>query len=325
MSNVAIFVPHIGCPGQCAFCNQHIISGEHRRVSAKDVQCILEKALEHEHHAAHQIAFFGGSFTAMEREYMRALLEATVPYRDAFAGIRISTRPDAIDEDILSFLKSYGVVAIELGAQSMDNEVLRLNRRGHTAEDVERASRLISENGFELGLQMMTGLYGDTDQKALETARRFVALAPASVRIYPTVVLEGTELDRLYKAGVYTPQSVEQAVELCVQLMEIFEQAEIRIIRLGLHESEEVKGKMTAGAYHPAFKELCLARLYYNAAAAQLADKPQGAYTLAVGPRYLSQMIGQNKENIQKFAAAGYTIRVMADNTLAAYQVKITD
>ena len=205
----------------------------------------------------------------------------------------------------------------------MDDEVLRLNRRGHTAEDVERASRLIRAGGFELGLQMMTGLYGDTPEKAVDTAKRFVALNPQTVRIYPTVVLEGTELDRLYKAGAYTPQTVEQAVELCVRLIPIFEDAGIRIIRLGLHASEDVGGKKTAGAYHPAFRELCMARIYYDNALSVLEGLPEGAYTLAVGSGHVSQMTGQKKENIKKLAAAGYAVRIREDSRLPAYRVKI--
>ncbi|MBE6818466.1 MAG: radical SAM protein [Ruminococcaceae bacterium] len=323
MSNIAIFVPHAGCPQCCSFCNQHVIAGQQHRVCAADVTAALERALQNPHHRDNQIAFFGGSFTAMDRAYMRELLEATVPYREAFAGIRLSTRPDAIDREVLSFLKPYGVAAIELGAQSMDDSVLALNRRGHTAADVVRAAALIKEAGVELGLQMMTGLYGDTDEKAIATAKGIAALQPATVRIYPTVVLEGTELDRLYKSGQYTPQSVEQAVKLCVKLMRIFEEANIRIIRVGLHASEELSGKRTAGAYHPAFKELCLAQMYYENALALLRELPQGRYTLAVGSRYLSQMAGQKKENIRKLLQAGYAVKIVPEAALEAYEVKI--
>ncbi|MBR0414449.1 MAG: radical SAM protein [Clostridia bacterium] len=323
MSNIAVFVPHAGCPQCCSFCNQHIIAGQQQALRAADVSAVLETALQNPQHRENQIAFFGGSFTAMDRAYMRELLEATVPYRSEFAGIRISTRPDAINPEVLAFLKPYGVAAIELGAQSMDNTVLALNRRGHTAADVVQAATLIKEAGFELGLQMMTGLYGDTDEKAIATAKSIAALQPATVRIYPTVVLEGTELDRLYKSGQYTPQSVEQAVALCVKLMRIFEEADIRIIRVGLHASEDLRGKRTAGAYHPALKELCLAQMYYEKALALLQEQPQGAYTLAVGSRYLSQMAGQKKENIRKLLQAGYAVKIVPDASLEAYQVKI--
>ena len=148
MSNVAIFVPHAGCPCQCSFCNQKVISGHTEPVSAASVTHILQKALENPRHRENQIAFFGGSFTAIDRDLMRELLEATVPFQSEFAGIRISTRPDAIDEEVLSFLKPYGVQAIELGAQSMQNSVLALNRRGHTARDVVRRANWLKSTGL---------------------------------------------------------------------------------------------------------------------------------------------------------------------------------
>ncbi|MBQ6381594.1 MAG: radical SAM protein [Clostridia bacterium] len=325
MSNVAIFAAHEGCPQHCSFCNQHVIAGQQKKVCAEDVTAALQIALQNPRHRENQIAFFGGSFTAMEKRDMQELLEATVPFRAQFAGIRISTRPDAVNTDILAFLKQYDVRAIELGAQSMDDTVLALNRRGHTAADVVRAAELIKAEGFELGLQMMTGLYGDSPQKTFATARQLIALQPATVRIYPTVVLEGTELDGLYQAGLFIPQSLEQAVEECAALMPLFEQAGIRIIRMGLHDSEEVKGKRTAGAYHPAFRELCQAKRYFEAASAALEGLPHGSYVLAVGSKYLSQMAGQKKENLRKLQAQGYQVKIIPDAALSAYQVKIVN
>ena len=325
MSNVAIFVAHEGCRHCCSFCDQHVISGSTGRVSGEEVRRILEKALENPQHRENQIAFFGGSFTAIERDYMAELLEATVPFREAFNGIRISTRPDAVDAEILSFLKGYGVQAIELGAQSMDDEVLRLNRRGHSAADVVRASKMIRDAGFELGLQMMTGLYGDSEKKALQTARALIALHPATVRIYPTVVLEGTELAELYRQGVYQAQSLEEAVALCVKLIPLFEEAGVRIIRLGLHESEQVASRRVAGAYHPAFRELCLSRIYYEKAMDLLSKQEKGEYTLNVAPAALSQMIGQHKENLHRFAAAGYQVKVRSSAALGRYEIQIEE
>lgn len=323
MSNVSIFVAHEGCPHLCSFCNQHIISGQRERVTKEAVTEILNRAIETGGESKNQIAFFGGSFTAIPHEYMRELLGATVPFKAKFNGIRISTRPDCIDEEILDFLKAYDVRAIELGAQSMDDEVLLLNRRGHTAKDVIKASELIKAKGFELGLQMMTGLYGDTDEKAILTAKRLASLKPATVRIYPTVVLKGTELDRLYKSGEFSPQSVEEASDLCVKLIPIFENAGIKIIRLGLHASEGVEGEMSAGAYHPAFKELCLGKIYLNNALKALENRQKGAVTLAVGERYVSQMAGQKKINISALKEMGYDVKIKADSFLKEYEVKV--
>ncbi|MBR7061045.1 MAG: radical SAM protein [Eubacterium sp.] len=189
--NISIFVPHLGCPKQCSFCNQKTITGKQNQPTPEDVEKALETALKRRGYE-YEIAFFGGSFTAIDRQYMISLLEAAFPYIEngSVKGIRISTRPDCIDTETLDILKKYGVSSIELGAQSMDDEVLQANLRGHTAKDVENASKLIKEYGFELGLQMMTGLYKDTDEKAIETAKKIIALKPETVRIYPTVVLK---------------------------------------------------------------------------------------------------------------------------------------
>ena len=164
-----------------------------------------------------EIAFFGGSFTAIDRFYMLSLLEAAKPYLSRFHGIRLSTRPDYIDEEVLALLKAYGVTAIELGAQSMDNSVLELNQRGHTAEDVINAARLIRSHGFSLGLQMMTGLYGAAPETDIATAEQFIAIHPDTVRVYPTVIMRGTELATLYQNGDFVPYTPEQSVEFGVK------------------------------------------------------------------------------------------------------------
>ena len=192
-----------------------------------------------------EIAFFGGSFTAVDKEYRRALLYAASEYvkefPEQYAGIRCSTRPDCIDENIMDELMLYGVTAVELGAQSMNDEVLGANLRGHTAEDVRRASRLIKSYGIELGLQMMTGLYKDKPSYCIETAREFAELKADTVRIYPTVILKGTMLDDLRKQGLYESFSFEETVDLCAELLLFFEEKNIPVIRLGLHASEGVE------------------------------------------------------------------------------------
>ncbi len=202
--NAALFVPHEGCPHRCSFCNQKTISGQSKRLTKNDIDEVAAIAAKGNYDRKNsEIAFFGGSFTAIDRDYMTYLLESAYPYvrEGLFGGIRCSTRPDAIDEEILSILKKYGVTAIELGAQSMSDHVLAMNERGHTAEDVVRASSLIRENGFELGLQMMTGLYGSDNETDIRTAKQLIALKPDTARIYPTVVLEHTHLADLYRSG----------------------------------------------------------------------------------------------------------------------------
>jgi histone acetyltransferase (RNA polymerase elongator complex component) len=216
--NIALFVVHKGCPHMCSFCNQRSISGSQKDITAADVHSAAQTAiatLTESQAAGGEIAFFGGSFTMVEREYMLSLLEAAYEYveKGIFKGIRISTRPDCINEEVLTVLKEYGVSSIELGCQSMNDEVLLLNGRGHTAEDVRRAAKLIKEYGFEFGVQMMTGLYGDSDELAVKTAESLIALSPDTARIYPTVVFKNTELCNMCEQGSYIPLTLEDAVE----------------------------------------------------------------------------------------------------------------
>ena len=228
--NISIFVPHLGCPCQCSFCNQKTITGQANQPTPQDVDKAVKTALKSKGFD-YEIAFFGGSFTAIDREYMISLLKAANKYikSNEVKGIRISTRPDCIDEEILDLLKEYGVTSIELGAQSMDDEVLLANRRGHTAKDVENASELIKSYGFELGLQMMTGLYKDSEEKAIKTAEKIIALSPQTVRIYPTVVLKGTYLADLYLSGEYKPLNADESAQLCAKLVLLFEKNNIKI------------------------------------------------------------------------------------------------
>lgn len=268
-----------------------------------------------------EIAFFGGSFTAIDREYMLELLQAAYPYVKSgqVRGIRISTRPDCIDTEILDILKAYGVMSIELGAQSMDNGVLEANRRGHTAQDVADASGLIQSYGFELGLQMMTGLYTDTQEKAVETAERIIALAPETVRIYPTVVLKNTYLAELYEKRVYTPLNVEKSVELCARLVPMFENADIKVIRLGLHSGKDIKENMLAGGFHDSFGELVKSRILVN----KILELPPADYQVFVHPKSLSKLKGNNKRNIYLLMERGYNIKIITDNGLDVDELRI--
>ena len=270
-----------------------------------------------------EIAFFGGSFTAIDRDYMRALLEATVPYTGRFRGIRISTRPDCIDEDILAVLRSYRVSAIELGAQSMCDHVLLSNDRGHTAEDVRRAARLIKNGGFELGLQMMTGLYETTDALDIETARQFIGLCPDTVRIYPTIVMKNTRLGTLYQAGLYRPQELDGAVSLCAELIGMFEARGIRVIRVGLHDTPSLRRDRIAGPYHPAFRELCESRIMLFRATELLGGRAPGRYTLRVAPGSRSKMTGQKKSNIAALRRMGYDITIREDASLSGREIAV--
>lgn len=325
-ANVALFVPDAGCKHRCIYCNQRTISGETKRITARDVEKAAQTAIQSGIPADRaQIAFFGGSFTAIERSYMLELLNAARPFIENgdFCGIRISTRPDAIDEEILSLLKACHVTAIELGCQSMDDRVLRLCARGHTAAQVNEACRLVKAFGFELGVQMMTGLPGDTDEGCVETAKKLIDLQPDTARIYPTLVLEGTPLASLWRSGAYRPQTLDEAVFLCSRLLELFRNAGVKVIRLGIHSGGGVEEGFLAGPKHPAFREKCEAAIYRRKLEALLQNKPKGSYFVSVGERFLSQAAGQKKENLLYFDTRGYRIRLIPDAEKQQYEIDI--
>ena len=325
--NVGLFVPHNGCPHQCTFCNQRAISGQSKQVTPSDVDEAVKIAMNNPDSRGGEIAFFGGSFTAIDRDVMVGLLKSAYKYVEngSFKGIRCSTRPDAIDDEICRILKLYGVTAVELGAQSMSDEVLRLNRRGHTSQDVINASEMLKSYGFELGLQMMTGLYGSTDEDSIETAKKIIALKPATVRIYPTVVLENTELAELYKSGKYQPETVDSAAELCAKLLLMFNEADITVIRTGLHSGGGVEGEYLAGAYHPAFKKLCEGKIYINKAIEYIKENkiPQGKIIIYVARDAISKMTGQKRCNILKLKEMGYDAKITANSKTGKYQLYI--
>ena len=325
--NVALFVPDEGCPHRCSFCNQKTISGKTKRLEIKDIDSAVKTALESADCNKGEIAFFGGSFTAIDKDYMISLLQRAKMYIDKglFAGIRISTRPDCINEEILDILKFYGVTSIELGCQSMDDEVLRLNNRGHGADDVVKSAELIKDFGFEFGVQMMTGLYGDSKETAIETAKKLIALSPDTVRIYPTVVLEGTELERLCKAGEYRPQTVEEAADICSELLLMFHENDIRVIRVGLHSGGNVEEGFVAGAYHPAFREICESRIYLRKVLAEIDRQgtKKGEITVTVGSSYVSMMSGQKKSNTEKLREMGYILKIKQDKNMKKYEIEV--
>ncbi len=300
---IPVFVPHLGCPHQCVFCDQRRISGSRESAGAETVRQAIEAAAALPRSGAkRQLAFYGGSFTAIpaaaQEELLKAAAEAIA--RGEIDAIRLSTRPDAIDDAVLARLRRFGAETIELGAQSMDDEVLRLSGRGHTAADVEKAAAAVKKAGFRLILQMMTGLPGDSDEKDLETARRLIALRPDGVRVYPTVIVRGTPLWEMWRRGEYRAHTVEDAVRVCAKLLPLFEEAAIPVIRLGLNPSEELSGGEAAGgAYHPALGELVKSRVTLEKMRALLAPvRPGSRVLLGTAERSLSQAIGQKKENL---------------------------
>ena len=325
-NNVSIFVAHVGCPNICSFCNQHTISGSQSAPTIDEVRSTCEMAFNQiEDKSNTDIAFFGGSFTAIEKSYMVALLECVQDFigKDKFIGIRISTRPDCITSKILDILKKYNVTAIELGCQSMKDSVLTANRRGHTAQDVYNACELIKSYGFELGLQMMVGLYTSTIQDEYYTMNEIIKLNPKTVRIYPTVVLKGTHLDELMQSGKYKLYSLDTMVDICADFLTQFNNSGINVIKCGLHSSELVEAEMTGGYYHPAFRELCESRIYRNIIESIVKENPNrvnNAYSIFVSSRYISMATGQKKSNIKYFKDRGILLSILGADNLNKYE-----
>lgn len=327
--NIALFVPHNGCPNQCSFCNQKSITGRQYQPTPKDVDDAVEEALAaNEKYGLkydYEIAFFGGSFTAIDRNYMLALLNAAYKYVEnkTVKGIRLSTRPDAVDTEVLATLKRHGVTSIELGAQSMCDEVLLANRRGHTADDVRISSRLIKSFGFSLGLQMMTGLYKSSDERDIYTAQEIIKLAPDTVRIYPTVTMENTPLADLYKSGSFVPVGMEKSVNLCAVLLKMFTEHNIEVIRLGLHYSKELEKDMLYNNYHPAFKELCESKMMLSDFMEKAESMNCSDITVSVNPASVSRFVGQKRANMKLLSEKGYRIKLLQDKSLSKYEIKL--
>lgn len=325
---MAFFIPHNGCPERCSFCDQNRISGAQHQPLPEEIAADLTRAAAQLGARVRnaEIAFFGGSFTAIDPGYMRALLEAAqdAVKRYGFAGIRCSTRPDAVSDAVLDVLVRYGVTAVELGAQSMCDAVLLQNRRGHTAQDVRDAAGRLHARGFALGLQMMTGLPSSTPARDAETMRDLLALSPATMRIYPTVVLENTMLCRWYEAGDYVPQTLEAAVSLCAALLQMAEAAGVRVIRVGLHASEALERRV-AGPYHPAFRELCESRIFLESLTQALGQSGYRKAVVEVAERYLSAALGQRRTNIESLAQAGFQVQIQPAKDLSGRQYRIKD
>lgn len=319
-TNLSIFIPHYGCPNCCSFCNQRTISGTKTPPSADEVHAILSEQQKQfsEKEMCAEIAFFGGSFTAVDREYMISLLKTaqyfTVNFPGQFCGIRCSTRPDCIDREVLDILKEYGMTTIELGAQSMNNTVLAANRRGHTAEAVRNAALLIKEYGFTLGLQMMTGLYGDKPEYCIETAREFIKLGADCVRIYPTVILKDTYLGELYEQGEYVSFGFDETIDLCAELLTMFDNEDIPVIRLGLHSGGDFDGEILGGVYHPALREITEGRIMFDRMKKAMVESGKTRFRIYTDRRNISLISGHKKENKLKLQKLGYSFAITQED-----------
>ena len=267
--NLPIFIPHLGCPNDCVFCNQRKISGTmcFNKTSVKsDIDSFLETV--DTRNAEVQLAFFGGSFTGIDREDMLYLLGVAKEYidRGLIASVRLSTRPDYIDNEILDILAVHGVETIELGIQSMSNKVLSACKRGHTADISRQACKLIKERGFELIGQMMTALPASSVEDEINTAKELVSLGVDGARIYPTMVFSGTELEDIYLKGNYTPPVLDDLIDRTARAFSVFANNQIPVIRIGLQASDGLgeEDGIVAGAYEEAMGEMVISRYYMN-------------------------------------------------------------
>ncbi|HBF2787632.1 TPA: radical SAM protein [Clostridioides difficile] len=292
---IPIFVPHKGCPHDCIFCNQKKITGVSTDVTSEDARNIIEECLETiDKDADVEIAFFGGSFTAIDIDIQKSLLSVAKEYveKGLVKDIRMSTRPDCIDEDILSMLKEYKTSIIELGVQSLDEKVLLDSIRGHQSEIVYKSSKMIKNSGIKLGLQMMIGLPADTEEKCIFTAKKFVELKPDYVRVYPTLVVKDTGLEKLMEQNKYNPFTLEESVNIVKKVLVLFYVNNINVIRVGLQATDDIQiGKaVLAGPYHPAFRELVEADMI----------KDYLEFVILQNKNIKQMLVKSNKKNISK-------------------------
>lgn len=303
--NIPVFIPELACPFQCIYCNQEKISGCSNVPSHEEIIGIIEKHLKTIPSGSHvELAYFGGNFTGIPISEQEKLLQLIQPYlkENRISGIRVSTRPDYINYEILELLKKYQVTTIELGAQSLDDQVLILSKRGHRSKDTEVAAKMIKGEGFTLGLQMMIGLPGDTLENARYTAQRIIELKANNTRIYPTLVIKGTQLESLYWKGEFSPLSLDEAVNWSKELLLIFEAGGVDVIKLGLHPSEGLLNgeELIAGPFHPSFRELVLTEIWSDLLR-PFTQKEGENIEVYVTPDQINYAIGYHAKNKKMF------------------------
>lgn len=316
--NIPIFTPQLACPHCCIFCNQKHISGQLKAPKPEDVRTTIEQYLSTIKEGSEvEVAFFGGSFTCLDSSLQEAYLKEVQPYikEGRVQAIRLSTRPDYIDRETLDRLQHYNVLDIELGAQSLDDEVLQYSERGHSVEDVEKASELINFYGFNLGLQMMIGLPLDTLDKSIYTAKKILSLNAKSTRIYPTLVIEHTTLAKLYREGKYSALSIPEAIEWTKEIYKIFSATDITILRVGLHPSKDIlSGKgFLAGPFHVSFFELVLSSLWKD----KIQAMPQGINELHINPVDVNYVVGYKSSNKPYLQSLNPQLKIIQDTSIA--------
>lgn len=333
---IPIFIPHKGCPNDCVFCNQRKITGQGTTYNYEAIEDEIQKALrtiDLKKDPRVEIAFYGGSFTAIDKESQEILLSMAKKYIDQYQlqGIRISTRPDYINEEILNRLKKYGVKIIELGVQSLDVTVLKASNRGHTSDIVYKSAKLIKDFGFVLGIQLMIGLPGDNVQKALATVKKVITLAPEISRIYPTLVIKDTQLEKMYNEGLYEPLSLEDAIELSKDMYHLLFTNNIEVIRMGLQPTENIlEGKdVIAGPFHSSFRSLVISSYIYDLMIKSLGQYNGKAITFVLNNKDISYLVGDKKSNkikiMEKYALNQFKIETDSEIERGKIIIKLED
>lgn len=331
---IPIFVPHYGCPFDCVFCNQERITGYSTDVTEEEVKNTIEEYLSYfDRDVKIEVGFFGGSFTGIDRDIQKELLGVARDYKEQgrIQGIRLSTRPDFIDQEILELLKEYSVDTIEMGVQSLDDRVLLESGRGHTAKQVYDSIDLIKENGINVGLQMMVGLPGDDFDRSLYTCKEFIRQDPFCIRIYPTLVIKDTYLEKAYLKGDYRSLELEEAIESVAIYLMLFELEDIDVIRVGLQPTDNIQlGKdVVAGPFHPSFKQLVESYIYEMILSYNLdqLDTETGKLELIIraSDRDISSITGQKGTNRDKlYKKYGFTnIKFLGDHKLKDKNMEI--
>jgi len=333
---IPMFIPHAGCPHRCAFCNQNTITGTNSQIpSANTLRTQIETFLGYKKPDRKnvEIAFYGGNFLGLPPDQIRDLLKEASCFieQGRACGIRFSTRPDTVTDDTLDILKDFPISAVEIGAQSMDDEVLSLSLRGHSASDTQRAVELLHRRGYIIGIQMMVGLPGDNEAKSMETGRKIAALMPAFVRIYPAIVIRDSLLHRWYETGKYAPLSLECAVSMVKRLYLLFKEKKIAVIRMGLQASADLEPGVSiiAGPHHPAFGHSVLSEIFLDKAASLMvsANVSGKDICIRVHPKNVSGMGGICNRNIiilkEQFRMASLVI--IPDDSLCCEGVNIQE
>lgn len=327
---IPFFIPHAGCPHTCIFCDQKLVSGGTAALPAPDRirQTVKEWLLRSPGRPA-EAAFFGGSFSLLPAAVQRNLLGAVKAFIDdgSISGIRISTRPDALGHDTLSLLRDQGVRTIEIGVQSMDEQVLLRCERGHTACDAAEAIARVAEAGFSVGAQLLPGLPGDSQHRAVQSVHDVITAGAQFIRIYPAVVLAGTRLAELYATGEYSPPDLEQGVQTCARMLQISLRNAIPVIRIGLQAEASLQQKDTilAGCWHPALGQLVRSQLYFDLICSLISEAALGiSISLVCHPHNISEVVGNRKQNLQRLSQRGVkVVNITADASLTPGSVEV--